>query len=226
MSKLPSYPTDDLTGLIARKAFSEILDSALQKARASESPVSLAFVDIDSFMHINDEHGHSGGDAVLKAIADLMRQHCGPEAVLVRYGGDEFIILMPDVEREQAFLVLEKLRAAVQATHLKPGKSDAEINDMSISAGLACFPVDGHLNSELLRKADQALYRAKVTGRNKVRLAQDEKMVPKTSHYTQTQLERLTKLAAERQVGEAELLREAMDDLLAKYGINEIERWA
>jgi hypothetical protein len=80
------------------------------------------------------------------------------------------------------------------------------------------------LKSELLRKADQALYRAKMAGGGKIRLASDEKMVPKTSHYTQTQLERLTKLAAERQVGEAELLREAMDDLLAKYGVTEIER--
>jgi predicted signal transduction protein with EAL and GGDEF domain len=82
--------------------------------------------------------------------------------------------------------------------------------------------MDGHLKSELLRKAAQALYRAKVTGRGKIRLAYDEKMVPKTSHYTQTQLERLTKLAGERQVGEAELLREALDDLLTKDGVDQI----
>jgi diguanylate cyclase (GGDEF)-like protein len=225
MSNPTSYPTDDLTGLIVRKAAHEILASLLEKARASEAPISLAFVDIDNFNTINTEYGHSGGDQVLCAIAGLMRQHCGPEAILVRYGGDEFMVIFPNVEREQAFLLLEKLRTEVQQTPIKTGKNDAQVENLHISAGLACFPVDGHLKSELLRKADQALYRAKVTGRNKVRLAQDEKMVPKTSHYTQTQLERLTKLAAERQVGEAELLREAMDDLLTKYGINEIERW-
>jgi diguanylate cyclase (GGDEF)-like protein len=225
MSVNSSLPTDDLTGLVTRKAFYELLDSCLQKARATETPVSLVFLDIDHFLRINDEYGHFGGDDVLKAVANLLSEHCGPEAIPVRYGGDEFAILLPGVEREQAFLLLEKLRGTVEATRIKSEQTGAEIGDLSISAGLACFPIDGQLNSELLRKADQALYRAKVTGRNKVRLAQDEKMVPKTSHYTQTQLERLTNLAAERQVGEAELLREAMDDLLAKYGVNKIERW-
>ncbi|MFO7584820.1 MAG: GGDEF domain-containing protein, partial [Anaerolineales bacterium] len=211
MSANSSLPTDDLTGLPTRKVFYELLDSVLQKARASETPVSLAFLDIDNFLHINDEYGHSVGDDVLKTIASLLTQYCGESAIPVRYGGDEFVVILPDVEREQAFLLLEKLRITVEETRLKVGKNGVEIDGLSISAGLACFPIDGHLNSELLRKADQALYRAKVTGRNKVRLAQDEKMIPKTSHYTQTQLERLTKLAAERQVGEAELLREAMD---------------
>jgi hypothetical protein len=74
-----------------------------------------------------------------------------------------------------------------------------------------------------LRKADQALYRAKASGRNQIRLAYEERMVPKTTHYTQTQLERLSKLAQERGVNEADLLREAMDDFLTKYGVNDIE---
>jgi diguanylate cyclase (GGDEF)-like protein len=225
MSVTSAIPVDELTGLLVRKVFHEMLDAALEKARGTEAPVSVAFVDIDNFMRINTDYGHSAGDDVLKAIADMLRQHCGENAIPVRYGGDEFAVILPDVEREQAFLIFEKLREAVQETKLKAGKNSVEIDSLAISVGLACYPIDGHLNSELIRKADQALYRAKVTGRNKIRLAQDEKMVPKTSHYTQTQLERLTKLAAERQVGEAELLREAMDDLLAKYGVNEIERY-
>ncbi len=226
MSTLVPQPVDDLTGLMMRKDFHETLDTLLEKARAIESPVSVAFVDIDNFMRINNDYGHSGGDDVLITLADLLRQHCGENAIPVRYGGDEFGIIFPDTEREQAFLLLENLRTVVHNTIITARKDGAEITDLHISAGLACFPVDGHLKSELLRKADQALYRAKVTGRNKIRLAQDEKMVPKTSHFTPTQLERLTELAAERQVGEAELLREAMDDLLVKYGVDEIERWA
>jgi diguanylate cyclase (GGDEF)-like protein len=226
MSTPISQPVDELTGLPLRKSFHETLDAALEKARGGESPVSVAFVDIDNFMRINTDFGHSAGDDVLKTLAALLRQHCGESAIPVRYGGDEFAVIFPETEREQAFLLLENLRNQIINAKIKAGKNGAEISNLHISAGLACFPVDGHLKSELLRKADQALYRAKATGRNKVRLAQDEKMVPKTSHYTQTQLERLTKLAAERQVGEAELLREAMDDLLAKYGVNEIERWA
>jgi len=135
------------------------------------------------------------------------------------------VIIFPGIEREQAFLTLEKLRLACEQRKIKAGNDGDVIEGISISAGIACYPMDGRLKSELMRKSDQALYRAKLTGRSKVRLAYDERMLPKTSHYTQTQLERLSKLASERQAGEAELLREALDDLLAKYGVNEIERW-
>jgi len=217
--------TDSLTGLLTRKTFHETIDTLLSKAKGSDEPISLAFIDIDNFMNINTEYGHVAGDDVLKKIADLIRQAAGTDGVAVRYGGDEFGIIFPAVEREQAFLALEKMRAEASQQVFQVGERGSKIDGISLCAGIACYPMDGRLKSELLRKADQALYRAKVTGRAKVRLAYDERMVPKTSHYTQTQLERLTKLAAERQFGEAELLREALDDLLAKYGVNEIERW-
>jgi diguanylate cyclase (GGDEF)-like protein len=216
---------DELTGLLTRKAFHETLDGILEKHKGVDAPLSLAFIDVDNFFNINEQYGHAGGDDVLKALADMIKLASCSAGLPSRYGGDEFVIIFPDMEREQAFLTIEKLRETVEHTSIKLAKADIEINGISISAGIACYPMDGRLKSELLRKADQALYRAKVTGRSKVRLAYDEKMLPKTSHYTQTQLERLTKLAAERQAGEAELMREALDDLLGKYGINEIERW-
>ena len=97
------------------------------------------------------------------------------------------------------------------------------IQGIFISSGVASFPMDGRTENELFRKADHALYRAKAGGRNQIRLAYEERMVPKTTHYTQTQLERLSKLAEERGVNEADLLREAMDDFLTKYGVNDIE---
>ncbi len=216
---------DELTGLLTRRAFHDTLDGILEKYKGVDAPLSLAFIDIDNFFQINEQHGHAGGDDVLRSLAEMIRQASGSEGLPCRYGGDEFVIIFPGVEREQAFLTVEKLRVAVEHSTLKVGKEGSEFSGISISAGISCYPMDGRLKSELLRKADQALYRAKVTGRSKVRLAYDEKMLPKTSHYTQTQLERLTKLASERQAGEAELLREALDDLLGKYGINEIERW-
>ncbi len=222
MTTHPSQPTDELTGLLTRKAFHEVIDELLEKAKAADAPISLAFIDIDNFFRLNDTYGHVAGDDVLKEVAALIKKACGEQAIPVRYGGDEFVIVFPDVEREQAFLALEKLRSEASALSLKIGKDGAAIDGISLSGGISCFPLDGRLKSELLRKADQALYRAKATGRGKIRLAYDERMVPKTSHYTQTQLERLTKLAAERQFGEAELLREALDDLLGKYGVNEI----
>jgi diguanylate cyclase (GGDEF)-like protein len=220
-----SKSQDELTGLLTKKVFHESLDSILEKYKGVDAPLSLAFIDIDNFFQLNEQYGHQAGDNVLKALAEMIKLASGSDGLPCRYGGDEFVIIFPGVEREQAFLAVEKMRAAVEQMTIATGKDHVEINGISISAGISCYPMDGRLKSELMRKADQALYRAKITGRSKVRLAYDEKMLPKTSHYTQTQLERLTKLAAERQAGEAELLREALDDLLGKFGVNEIERW-
>jgi diguanylate cyclase (GGDEF)-like protein len=215
---------DLLTGLINRKTFHDIFDKALEKSKNSNESLSLAFIDIDHFLKLNETYGHSGGDDVLVALAEILREKAGENGIICRYGGDEFAILFPSAEREQVFLLVEEIRTSAAALSIPLSKSDQRIQGISISAGIACFPIDGCLKSEIMRKADQALYRAKLTGRGKVRLAYDERMVPKTSHYTQTQLERLTKLAGERQAGEAELLREALDDLISKYGVNEIER--
>lgn len=223
MNPAPTPQIDELTGLVNRKSFLEIFESELEKLKGSDSPLSLAFIDIDYFLRINDTYGHAGGDEVLIQVASTLKELTGETTVVCRYGGDEFVLLFPNTEREQAFLLVEKMRLKVAEMTITVKKTGEIIHDISISAGIACAPIDGRLKSEILRKADQALYRAKVTGRGKVRLAYEERMLPKTSHYTQTQLERLTKLAGERQAGEAELLREALDDLIAKYGVNEIE---
>jgi diguanylate cyclase (GGDEF)-like protein len=224
MANLSATAHDLLTGLINRKTFHELFDRALEKSKSTGEPLSLAFIDIDHFLTLNDTYGHSGGDDVLVALAELLREKAGENDIICRYGGDEFAILFPSAEREQVFLLVEEIRTRAAAQIIPLTKEEEKIEGLSISAGIACAPIDGCLKSEIMRKADQALYRAKLTGRGKVRLAYDERMVPKTSHYTQTQLERLTKLAAERQAGEAELLREALDDLITKYGVNEIER--
>ncbi len=224
MIKPEAQQRDDLTGLFNRKAFMEQFSQLLTQAKASlkETPLSLAVIDVDRFKSINDLHGHITGDNVLVAVTEVILDQAGKEAVVGRYGGDEFAIIFPDEEREQAFLKLEQIRQAInqRALGVSEGK---EIHGIPISAGVASFPVDGRTENELWRKADHALYRAKVGGRNQIRLAYEERMVPKTSHYTQTQLERLAKLSDARGVNEADLLREAMDDFLTKYGVNDIE---
>jgi diguanylate cyclase (GGDEF)-like protein len=215
---------DDLTGLLTRRAFMAAFAEQIALAQGNEKPLSLAFMDIDNFMTVNDTYGHSGGDLVLQAIAQKVIEVVGQGAVVGRYGGDEFVILFPGVERERVFLILEKIRSEVETLSLTGGRDGTTISALSITGGLASFPVDGRTHSELMRKADQALYRAKVNGRNCIRLAYEERMVTKTTHFTMTQLERLTRLAEARNVGEAELLREALDDLLAKYEVTDIER--
>lgn len=216
---ITNLKTDLLTGLQSRAAFDEQFTNLIQSAGEESEPISLAFIDIDNFLAINEEFGHDGGDEVLKAMADIIGEDAGEDATVARYGGDEFALLFPGLVREQAFLILERIRGTVEERESFGNVS----TKVTITAGIASYPVDGNTESEILRKADQALYRAKVAGRNVIRLAYEEKMAPKTSHYTLTQLERLSKLAQKEGVGEAVLLREALDDLLIKYEVNKIE---
>lgn len=218
----PTISADELTGLLTRKNFREQLSELLAQSRSQELPLAIGFLDIDSFLHINETFGHLGGDETLKAVADAIRRRLAPEDLASRYGGDEFAVVCLGKEREKAFLLLEQLRQDISLLQLTTSAGN-QVGGITISAGIAAFPVDGRTEPELLRKADQALYRAKSSGRNQVRLAYEEKMVPKTAHFTQTQLERLSNLAEAHQVNEADLLREAVDDLLTKYGINDIE---
>jgi diguanylate cyclase (GGDEF)-like protein len=207
---------DPLTGLLTRKAFEDSFSAVLEQVQATQTPLSLAMVDIDNFLQINNQHGHAGGDIVLKGVADILKG-VDDGVITARYGGDEFAILFPSTEREQAFLRLERVRAAVEGnTGFSDGSASVDIH-LTVSAGVAAFPIDGSEVNELMRKADGALYRAKAGGRNKIVLSYEERMAPKTSHFTLTQLERLAALAKEQDVGEAVLLREALDDLLVKY---------
>jgi diguanylate cyclase (GGDEF)-like protein len=224
MTKPQTLQADDLTGLFNRKAFLVELSTALSQAKQSnhEASFSVALIDIDHFLEFNNRYGHAGGDDILAAFARIVQELAGDDAIPSRYGGDEFAMIFPNVEREQAFLRLEQIRIAALQHEIVTAKGE-HISGIPVSGGVASFPIDGRSENELLRKADQALYRAKVAGRSQIRLSYEERMMPKTSHYTQTQLERLSKLSEERSVSEADLLREAMDDLLTKYGVNSIE---
>lgn len=224
VAKPDTSQRDGLTKLFSRKTFLEKFPQMLKHAKANqlEVPLSLVLIDIDHFKLINDQHGHVTGDNVLIALAKILQSHVSNDALVARYGGDEFVAVFPGEEREQVFLELEKIRQNASQRELVAEDGDS-IKGLSFSGGVASFPIDGRTENELFRKADHALYRAKASGRNQVRLAFEERMVPKTTHYTQIQLERLSKLAENRGVSEADLLREAMDDFLTKYGVNDIE---
>ena len=177
------------------------------------SPVIIAVFDFDHFKDINDTFGKDEGDRVLITVCQHIEAGLPDGARMYRFGGDEFgIIFNCGMEREEVFLLLESLRKTLDITQPDGSKS-------TISIGIATAFEDATRVPELIRKAEGALYRAKVNGRNKVALARDEKMVPKTSHYTTDQLNALSKLSKAEGIGEAVLLREALDMLLKKYDI-------
>ena len=217
---------DPLTSMPTREVFQEKFSRLFDQAAAEGQPLTLAFLDIDNFLYVNEDHGRTAGDAVLKTIAKLVRENSGHHGLAYRYGGDEFAILLLGLGREQAFLILERIRAAVEAQGVYADGGQEWKLRLTISGGLASYPVDGGTESEIFRKADQAFSRAKRTGRNKVLLAYEERMIPKTAHFTETQLERLADIAGMVDKSEASLLRAALDDLIVKYQVSVVGKGA
>ncbi len=215
----PLLTMDNLTGALSRESFEERFSAALLKAVQNNLSLSLAVLDIDQFLLINENQGRQVGDAVLIELYKILQKLAPENTLIFRYGGDEFYLLLPEMTREQSLLLMERIRlaAAEERSYLEAHFS------ISLTVGIASYPIDGTAEDELQRKADQALYRAKKAGRGQVMLAYDEKMVPKTVHFTETQLERLSTLAEELIVTEARLLREALDDLINKYNVTRIK---
>ncbi len=183
----------------------------------ADGVLSVGLFDIDWFGKTNDEHGRDVGDAVIAGLSTHLAAAADERGSVHRYGGDAFAVLLPGLEKEEAFLLLEAARASFTKTRVvEVGDRTLELR-VGVSAGLASSPDDSSDPPILMRKASEALYRAKVGGRNKVCLAREEKMVTKTSHYAQGQLYGLSRLAKRKGVGEAVMLREALDDLLRKY---------
>lgn len=203
--------------------FLEALAAEVAKATDSDTSVSIALVDLDEFGRVNVDHGTAVGDAVLRLIASQLSElDIKAKSVFrqtFRNGGDEFVVLLPGVEKEDAFLALERARAAFACEHEIEADGHKMSVPLSFSAAIATYPEDGTRPQDVLRKASDALYRAKSTGRNKVCIAREERMVTKTSHYTHAQLARLSQLAKREGVGEAVLLREALDEVLRRYGV-------
>jgi diguanylate cyclase (GGDEF)-like protein len=209
--------TDDLTGLLAAENFNEDLEQIIKTTISENGEASVAFLDIDHFENFNNEFGQNAGDIILKLIADCLKCNLPENSLIYRYSGDKYAIILPGCEKENAFVLVDRARGLFNPA----GRLQTEIgeifSDISFSAGVSSVPDDGVTVSEIIRKAEGALFRAKRGNRNTVCLARNERLVTKTSHYTYEQLQRLSKLAKDEGVGEAMLLREALDDLLMKY---------
>jgi diguanylate cyclase (GGDEF)-like protein len=160
--------TDFLTGLMNRRAFFTQGESLFAVAQRYQSELALILMDIDYFKRVNDEYGHQTGDMALQQVATLCRQMHRKGDVVVRYGGEEFLMLLPHTDKMQAIGVAEKLRVAIasQTVALVSG----ETLQLSASFGVAAYDNDSSLEA-LIWRADQALYTAKNNGRNQVRPA-------------------------------------------------------
>jgi diguanylate cyclase (GGDEF)-like protein len=157
--------TDDLTGLYNMRGFVVVANRLFAQAQRYEREASFLMVDSDSLKQVNDAHGHESGNRVLQHLVKAMQGHLRATDVPARYGGDEFVVMLPDTPARGALEVAERIRNAVEST---PFVSDAGRVPCTVSVGIATFPRDGRTLESLLARADRALYLAKEGGRNRV----------------------------------------------------------
>lgn len=157
---------DSLTGLLNRKGFMQAATRALHSATTSMQPLSFIMFDIDHFKNINDEYGHDIGDRVLVSFADVVAANIRAEDIFCRYGGEEFLLIMPGVSLERAFKKADELRQIVMQTPiLVRGKQGITL---TVSGGVTSFMGKGETLDGLIKNADVAMYEAKSSGRNAI----------------------------------------------------------
>ena len=155
--------TDALTGLYNRRKLIATLDDRLAAFEREKSQTSLLVFDLDNFKRINDEMGHHMGDAALIEIARLCRQHLRQSDVIARFGGDEFVIVMPGTESANALEIAERLRQ-----HVPIALRDCLRHESTISGGVSDFRFSDRSSDDILKRADEGLYHSKRTGRDRV----------------------------------------------------------
>ena len=158
--------TDGLTGLHNRRYLDTHMQQLIERSTQRQRPLSFMITDIDRFKLVNDKHGHDGGDAVLREFAMRLRRQVRGADLVCRYGGEEFVVAMPDTEAEIAARVAERVRAAMACEPFR--LPDGKMLDVTTSVGLATYAGGGDTLAALMKRADQALYEAKNKGRNRV----------------------------------------------------------
>ncbi|MCW5669475.1 MAG: GGDEF domain-containing protein, partial [Hydrogenophaga sp.] len=159
---------DALTGLCNRRLFLELLERELQRSVQRGYALALLIIDLDHFKSINDSHGHVVGDRVLEQVGAVLQAVARGNALAARIGGEEFAIALPEHDAAAARAVAERIRANVEALPLRLGE---QVHTLTVSVGVASWRPGWHTVGQVLAAADQALYRAKEAGRNRVEAA-------------------------------------------------------
>lgn len=160
--------TDPLTGLYNRRHFMARSRAEVSKAARTGAPIAVLALDIDHFKRINDRFGHAAGDDVLKVIAHGVSTQLRPTDLIGRWGGEEFMVLLPATDTAQAYAIAERIRLAVEALKVASGGTDIQA---TLSIGVAEYPLDGSGLDVVFNRADERLYGAKHAGRNRVEAA-------------------------------------------------------
>ena len=157
--------TDELTGLYNMRAFSTMLQRSFKQAVRYGHPLSVVMIDSDNLKQINDAHGHDAGNRLLQHLVRCIREQLRGSDVMARFGGDEFILLLPETNNKGALEMSERIRKAVELSRFSVREGDTIV---TASLGVASYPEDGGNLDVILEKADKAMYRAKQKGRNRV----------------------------------------------------------
>ena len=158
---------DGLTELYNHRYFCDTLVEKVKSGKRFNKPVSMIFIDIDFFKQYNDTYGHQKGDYVLRKIGEIIKTNARDEDIAARYGGEEFAIILPDTSEEQALNIAENLREKIEATYFE-GEETQPRGKITVSMGVSVFPDKSKNDVELIKSADDALYRAKFFNKNRV----------------------------------------------------------
>jgi diguanylate cyclase (GGDEF)-like protein len=163
--------TDPLTGIYNRRYLDRRLEEEVVRARRYSHPLSLLMLDVDHFKRINDEYGHHAGDGVLRFLGELIMGIVRGPDVVARYGGEELVVISPEITRERALALAERLRENIEAHEfvLTSESAPRQAIRVTVSIGVAALEADVPDAIALMRRADEALYSAKAAGRNQVR---------------------------------------------------------
>ncbi|MDE0792660.1 MAG: diguanylate cyclase [SAR324 cluster bacterium] len=163
--------TDRLTGLANRRRMDEFLEAMLTLFPEEKQSFSLIIADVDHFKHYNDAHGHQLGDVVLASVAAIFKNSIRRGDLAARFGGEEFVVILPNCEKDNAMLIANKMRETIAAEKF-PYQQQQPLGNLTCTFGVATFPEDADTKELLLKKADDCLYKGKAGGRNKVLAAE------------------------------------------------------